>query len=275
MQNFDQAREYIENRFKAANTKNSLEQFKTAFILGSGLGYLSQEMTDVVEIPTSDIPDYPASTVMGHKGALIFGLLAGKPLLIVSGRVHFYEGYTMDQVAFPVRLLKSIGIEKLILTNAAGGINKGFKPGDLMMITGYYDLLGNDLIDVFSGRVEDSICKEACDNELKEIILKSAAEIDFDIQQGIYAAMTGPSFETPSEIQFLAKQQADAVGMSTVTEIKEAEALGMKVAAISCISNLAAGISATELTHAEVSETAEIIKPTFLRLLKVITGHLS
>lgn len=274
MLNLDKSKEYIENIFAKSNTKNTLDKFKTAFILGSGLGYLSQEMTDIVEIPTSSIPNYPASTVLGHKGALIFGLLQGKPLLIISGRVHFYEGYTMDQVYFPVRLLKTLGIEKLILTNAAGGINKNFKPGDLMMITGYYDLLGNDLVKVFNNEIENAICKNSCDNELKNIILQSAKEINFDIKQGIYAAMTGPSFETPSEIQFLSKQNTSAVGMSTVPEIKEAEKLGIKVAAISCISNLAAGISATKLTHKEVSETTETIKSTFLNLLKVITGHI-
>lgn len=266
MNNFKEAVDFIMSKLTNFNTK-----FETCFILGSGLGYLSQEMTDAVEIETSSIPGYPASTVMGHKGSLIFGMLGGKPLLIVSGRVHFYEGYTMDQVVFPVRLLNALGIKNLILTNAAGGINSGFKPGDLMMITGYYDLLENNLIDVFQHKMKNAICTDACDADLKKVIIEAAEEINFKIQKGIYAAMTGPSFETPAEIKFLAKQNADAVGMSTVPEIKEAEKLGMKVAAISCISNLAAGISETELTHEEVSETTEIIKSTFLQLLRVIT----
>ena len=242
----------------------------TAFILGSGLSYLAEEMENKRVLRTADIPHYPKSTVLGHKGEIIIGQIAGKEIIILSGRIHLYEGYTIQEVVYPIQLLNKLGIRNLILTNAAGGINKNFQAGDLMLLDGYINNLFQD-----PGINSDLSHPDFFNNipfsaGLNELIIKTAKKNNIKLQKGVYAAMIGPSFETPAEIRFLKFVGADAVGMSTVPEIIEANRLNMKVAAISCISNLAAGISSTKLTHAEVAETTERIKKTFIKLLKNI-----
>lgn len=236
-------------------------EYPVAMILGSGLSYLSEEMENKIEISTATIPHYPKSTVAGHKGAIIAGTLAGKPLLIMSGRVHFYEGYTPEEVVYPINVLKGLGVKKLILTNAAGGINSGFTPGDLMILTGFINKLPFN-------PCPDQLISNPFSAELNKLIFSAAQSIDMAIKSGIYTAMTGPSFETPAEIRYLKTIGSDAVGMSTVPEALMADYLKIEVAAISCISNLAAGISGEKLTHEEVQETADKVKGRFLQLLK-------
>jgi len=236
-------------------------EYPVAMILGSGLSYLSEEMENKTEISTASIPHYPKSTVAGHKGAIIAGTLAGKLLLIMSGRVHFYEGYTPEEVVYPINVLKGLGVQKLILTNAAGGINSSFIPGDLMILTGFINKLP------FNPR-PDQLNSNPFSTDLNRFIQTAAQKIDMAIKSGIYTAMTGPSFETPAEIRYLKTIGSDAVGMSTVPEALMADYLKIEVAAISCISNLAAGISGEKLTHEEVQETADKVKGRFLQLLK-------
>ena len=246
----------------------------TAFILGSGLSYLAEEMENKRVLRTADIPHYPKSTVLGHKGEIIIGQIAGKEIIILSGRIHLYEGYTIQEVVYPIQLLNKLGIRNLILTNAAGGINKNFQAGDLMLLDGYINNLFQD-----PGINSDLSHLDFLDNipfstALNDLIVETAEKNKIKLKRGVYAAMTGPSFETPAEIRFLKFAGADAVGMSTVPETIEANKLGMEVAAISCISNLAAGISPNKLTHAEVAETAERIKGTFIKLLKDIVTEI-
>lgn len=236
-------------------------EYPVAMILGSGLSYLSEEMENKTEISTASIPHYPKSTVAGHKGAIIAGTLAGKPLLIMSGRVHFYEGYTPEEVVYPINVLKGLGVQKLILTNAAGGISSSFNPGDLMILTGFINKLP------FNPR-PDQQNRNPFSPKLNKFIQTAAEKIDMPIKSGIYTAMTGPSFETPAEIRYLKTIGSDAVGMSTIPEAMMADYLKIEVAAISCISNLAAGISGAKLTHEEVQETADKVKGRFLQLLK-------
>ena len=244
-----------------------LSEYKTAFVLGSGLSYLGEMMENNISINFSEIPGFPQSTVMGHKGKLIFGKLLDKNILIMSGRVHYYEGYSIEEVIFPVNLLSACGVENLVLTNAAGGINPSFKPGDLMLIT---DIINNLYIKPEINKFTTPVLS----NKLNKIILKAADNIHFKLKKGVYAAMTGPVFETPSEVKYLDFCGTDAVGMSTVPTITKSSELNIEVSGISCITNLAAGISKDKLTHEEVSETADKVKDNFINLLKEIINLL-
>ncbi|AVX30493.1 purine-nucleoside phosphorylase [Carboxydocella thermautotrophica] len=244
-----------------------------ALILGSGLGALAEEIEEAVTIPYRELPHFPVSTVEGHAGRLVLGKLKGKTVVAMQGRFHYYEGYSMGEVTFPVRVMKLLGARQLFVTNAAGGINREFKPGDLMLITDHINLMGsNPLIgpnwDDFGPRFPDM--SAAYSARLQEIADRVAASQGFKLQRGVYAAMTGPSYETPAEIRYLAKIGADAVGMSTVPEVIVANHSGMEVLGISCITNMAAGILPDKLDHSEVMETAERIKKQFLALVKGI-----
>ncbi|AVX20076.1 MAG: purine-nucleoside phosphorylase [Bacillota bacterium] len=244
-----------------------------ALILGSGLGALAEEIEEAVTIPYRELPHFPVSTVEGHAGRLVLGKLKGKTVVAMQGRFHYYEGYSMGEVTFPVRVMKLLGARQLFVTNAAGGINREFKPGDLMLITDHINLMGsNPLIgpnwDDFGPRFPDM--SAAYSARLQEIADRVAASQGFKLQRGVYAAMTGPSYETPAEIRYLAKIGADAVGMSTVPEVIVANHSGMEVLGISCITNMAAGILPEKLDHSEVMETAERIKKQFLALVKGI-----
>jgi len=246
-------------------------------ILGSGLGMLAQEITEQTVVPYSEIPYFPQSTVVGHKGQFIFGYLAGKAVVCMDGRFHYYEGYDLQQVTLPVRVMRKIGISQLIVTNAAGGINADFMPGDLMLIRDHINLLGVNPLrgkneETFGERFPDM--SEAYANELRTLALAAAAELKINLQQGVYVAMSGPSYETPAEIKYAKMIGADAVGMSTVPEVIVAVHCGLKVLGISCVTNMAAGISKQKLNHKEVMETAEIAKEKFMSLVKKVVSNM-
>lgn len=241
-----------------------------AVVLGSGLGDYAAELDVESELPYSDLEGFPASTVPGHDGKLILGRLDGVKVVCMKGRVHYYEGYDISDVVLPVRLMRAMGAETLILTNAAGGVNETFRAGDLMLITDHIALFApNPLIgpndDRFGVRFPDMT--HAYDAEMQEIIRNVAAEHDIPLREGVYVQLTGPSFETPAEIRALRTLGADAVGMSTVVEAIAAHHMGMRIAGISCISNLAAGMTGQPLTHEEVQQAADAVAPRFRRLL--------
>ncbi|MUK87213.1 purine-nucleoside phosphorylase [Ornithinibacillus sp. L9] len=246
-------------------------------ILGSGLGVLGDEIENQTTIPYSDIPHFPESTVSGHKGQLVIGTLEGKQVIAMQGRFHFYEGYTMQQVTFPVRVMKDLGIESIIVTNAAGGINEGFEPGDLMVITDHINNMGtNPLIgpnnEELGARFPDM--SKVYDPEYVQHASQCAKELGLTIRQGVYVGNTGPVYETPAEVRMLRTLGGDAVGMSTVPEVVVAGHAGIRVLGISCISNMAAGILDQPLTHHEVIETTEKVREDFLRFVKKIISTL-
>lgn len=243
---------------------------KIAVTLGSGLGHYASQIDTVCEISYGEITGFPVSTVPGHEGKLIFGTIRGVPVVAQKGRVHFYEGYPMEQVIMPVRLLKMLGAEILFLTNAAGGMGEGFQAGDLMLITDHISIfVPNPLIgpgdERFGPRFPDM--SEVYDRALSEKIRKTAADNGIPLQEGVYCQLTGPVYETPTEVRLLRSLGACAVGMSTAVEAMTARHMGMRVVGISCITNLAAGISSVPLSHEEVQETADKTEPVFTRLM--------
>lgn len=238
-------------------------------ILGSGLGEIADEVGGI-RIPYCEIPGFENSTVQGHKGSLVFAKVNGKNCVFMQGRYHFYEGHTLQKITYPVRVLKQLGVKTLILTNAAGGINLDFKGGDLMLITDHINLMGsNPLIglndDTIGPRFPDM--SEVYNKNLREIALNEAKKLNIDIKQGVYAASTGPSYETPAEVRMLRTIGADACGMSTVPEAIVANHAGMEVLGISCITNMAAGIENKPLSHEEVVIQANVIKEAFKKLI--------
>lgn len=246
---------------------------EVGIILGSGLGILAEEIENKVVIPYRSIPNFPVSTVEGHKGQLVLGNLSGKPVICMQGRFHYYEGYNIHNVVYPVRVMQKLGVLRLIVTNSAGGINTDFKPGDLMLIEDHINLMGtNPLIgrnyDDFGQRFPDMT--KAYDEHLIEIALEAADSLSIKLKKGVYAAMSGPSYETPAEIRYLRVIGADAVGMSTVPEVIAANHGGMKVLGISCITNMAAGILNKPLNHKEVVDTANQVTNQFVKLIKKI-----
>jgi purine-nucleoside phosphorylase len=239
-------------------------------ILGSGLGAFADTFSSAVSIPYGELPGFPLTSVIGHAGRLVVGTIDGVPLVAMQGRVHFYEGFTPAQVALPARVLCRLGIRALVVTNAAGGIHRDFAPGDLMRITDHLNLSGmNPLL----GRNEDALgprfpdMSTAYSPALGEAMIESARASKTALREGVYAQLAGPSYETPAEIRMLRTLGADAVGMSTVPEVIAAAHMGVPVAGISCITNLAAGMGKRPLNHAEVSETAERVKDRFSALL--------
>ncbi|WP_300410122.1 purine-nucleoside phosphorylase [Lagierella sp.] len=250
---------------------------KVALVLGSGLGDFAQELTIEATIDYVDIDDFPKSTVMGHVGRFVFAKVDGVPTVIMQGRVHYYEGYRMEDVVLPVRLMKEMGAKALFLTNAAGGCNKAFKPADLMVITDHIScfvpspLIGENE-ERWGTRFPDM--SKVYDREFIGLIEDSAKEIDFKLQKGVYLQTSGPNFETPAEVKMAGILGADAVGMSTTVEAMVAVHMGMKVCGISFISNLASGLSDNPLTHEEVNENAKIVAPKFKELVKVSIGKI-
>ncbi|PLR99813.1 purine-nucleoside phosphorylase [Bacillus sp. T33-2] len=252
-------------------------QPKIGLILGSGLGVLADEIENPVKIPYSQIPDFPVSTVEGHVGQLVFGLLNDVYVLVMQGRFHFYEGYTMDKVTFPVRVMKELGIESLIVTNAAGGINESFSPGDLMLITDHINNMGtNPLIGPNDSRlgVRFPDMSEAYSKEYLNVAKQTAARLNLQVREGVYVGNTGPTYETPAEVRLARTLGGDAVGMSTVPEVIVARHAGMRVLGISCISNMAAGILDQPLNHEEVIETTEKVRAQFLLYVKELVSEL-
>ncbi|KEZ51498.1 purine-nucleoside phosphorylase [Metabacillus indicus] len=242
-------------------------------ILGSGLGVLADEIENPVKIPYEDIPNFPVSTVEGHAGQLVFGTLKGANVAAMQGRFHFYEGYDMKKVTFPVRVLKEMGVKTIIVTNAAGGVNESFEPGDLMIISDHINNMGTSPLigpnDSDLG-VRFPDMSQAYSRDLRTLAKNAASELGINVQEGVYVGNTGPAYETPAEVRLARVLGGDAVGMSTVPEVIVANHAGMNVLGISCISNMAAGILDQPLSHDEVMETTEMVKTNFLNLVKKI-----
>src|SRR4051812_10605373 len=246
-------------------------------VLGSGLGDFAESLRDSASMSYTDIPEWPASAVLGHAGRLVAGTAGGRRILALSGRAHFYEGHTMQVATFAIRVLGLLGVRTLVLTNAAGGINLSFKPGTLMVIDDHINLMGtNPLVGLndeqFGPRFPDMT--EAYSTRLRQIADASAASRGVSIAHGVYAALHGPSYETPAEIRYLRTIGADAVGMSTVPETIVARHMGMEVLGISCITNPAAGVLPTPLVHDEVMEVARRVRGEFSKLLESIIERL-
>lgn len=257
-----EAAEYIQNSTRIIP--------KIGLILGSGLGALADEIEQSVRLPYQSIPGFPVSTVTGHVGHLVIGRLEGKPVIAMQGRFHFYEGYPIEKVIFPVHVMSLIGVETLFITNAAGGINKTFSPGDLMVITDHMNNMG------FKPFLQAKFYRPSAiyTKQLITLAENVAEKIGLNIKKGVYVANSGPSYETPAEIYMLEKLGGDAVGMSTIPEAITAHQHGMNVLGISCISNMAAGILDQPLNHEEVIETANKVKIDFIRFVKEILRDL-
>lgn len=239
-------------------------------ILGSGLGFFADERIEVVgRLPYGEIDGFPVSTVPGHAGQFVWGHLQGRRVLCMQGRFHFYEGYRMEQLTLPIRMMHQLGVQTLFLTNAAGGINASYQPGDFMLIEDHINFLGTNPLIGSSAEVGVRFpdMTEVYDKALRDQIGHWAHAAGMDLKAGIYLATTGPSFETPAEIRAFARLGADAVGMSTVPEAIVARQLGLRVIGISCITNAAAGLSAGPLSHEEVAETADRVRVQFADLL--------
>jgi purine-nucleoside phosphorylase len=266
---------YIAEARKAVLAHTDIQP-KLGLILGSGLGVLAEEMEDTVVIPYEVIPHFPLSTVVGHAGKLIVGTFAGKPVAVMAGRFHLYEGHDPSIVTFPIRVLKAWGVETLFVTNAAGGIHLSYSPGDLMLIQDHINfmfrspLMGpND--SKLGVRFPDM--STAYDPALRQLAYRVAQAQGISLREGVYVATLGPSFETPAEIRMFRQLGGDAVGMSTVPEVIVARHAGMRVLGISCISNMAAGILPQPLTHEEVLETGRQVKSKFIQLIKGIIAE--
>lgn len=277
-----EAAEFIKSKYDG--------EIKTALVLGSGLGAFADDLAGSVKIPYEEIPHFQKSTVEGHAGRLVLGEIENVPVAVQQGRFHFYEGYEMSQVIFPVRTFGVLGVKNLILTNAAGSVRTGFKPGDLMLIRDHINLMGasplrgaND--ERFGARFPDMT--EVYDKDFQEIAIEEAEKIARErfqrglekqftsfMRRGVYCALSGPNYETPSEIRVFRQIGADAVGMSTVPEAIAARHQGMKVLGISCITNLAAGMSDEPINHKEVMETGEKVAAIFKELLRRIIPKL-
>ena len=248
-----------------------------ALVLGSGLGNYASKMEVVERIPYGDIAGFPVSTAPGHVGQFVFGYVEGVPIVAMQGRVHYYEGYDMTDVVLPIRLMKMMGAEILFLTNAAGGIRQGFSAGDLMLITGQIatfvpsPLRGAHIAEL-GNRFPDM--SHIYDEDLQQIIRKSACQLDIPLREGTYIQLPGPNYESPQEIGMCRVLGADAVGMSTACEAVAANHMGMKIAGISCISNLAAGISPHPLTEEEVIEAGKMVERDFSALVTCAIGHM-
>lgn len=262
-----QSADWIKERI----AKHGGQMPKLGLILGSGLGGLADAADDALVMAYDQIPHFPVSTIAGHAGELVCGTLEGRSVLMMKGRFHMYEGYDAHTVVFPIRVIKQLGIEQLIITNAAGGINTAFEPGDLMLIEDHLNLTGrNPLIGPNDERIGVRFpdMSEAYSRRLRRIAEETAEELGISLRKGVYAGLLGPSYETPAEIRYLRHIGADAVGMSTVLEVIAARHAGIEVLGISCISNMAAGILDQPLSHEEVVQTAERVKHSFQQLVR-------
>ncbi|MDR7520945.1 MAG: purine-nucleoside phosphorylase [Armatimonadota bacterium] len=246
-------------------------------ILGSGLGALADHVAADAVVPFAEIPHFPRPGVPGHSGRLVIGTLEDRPAAVLQGRAHLYEGYTMAEVVFPVRTLHALGARTLIVTNAAGGLNRFFRPGDLMLIADHINFTGaNPLVgpneDALGPRFPDM--SEPYDPELAAVAVRAARDLGIPLQTGVYIGVTGPSYETPAELRMMARWGADAVGMSTVGEVIAARHAGMRVLGLSAITDLATGEAAVKVTHEDVLAVAKRIEPDFVRLVRRIVAML-
>lgn len=250
---------------------------EVALVLGSGLGDYADEIQVEQTIDYTEIEGFPTSTVAGHKGRFVFGYVKEVPVVIMQGRIHYYEGYLMSDVVLPTRLMGMLGAKKLILTNAAGGVNFDYRPGDFMLITDHITtgvpspLIGSNL-DELGTRFPDM--SEAYSVRMRNIVKKAAADMGIRLQEGVYVQLTGPNYETPAEIRMCRGWGGDAVGMSTACEAMAARHMGMEVCGISCITNLAAGMSGEKLDHKEVQETADRVAVQFKKLITEVIGKI-
>ncbi|MBR2067695.1 MAG: purine-nucleoside phosphorylase [Solobacterium sp.] len=246
-------------------------------VLGSGLGELANEIENPTIINYADIPNFPTTTVAGHDGKLIFGTINQTKVLCMKGRFHYYEGHTMNTVVLPVRVMKVLGIKALILTNAAGGVNRTFKPGTLMLIDDFINFMGDNPlvgqnIDEFGPRFPDMTY--AINKDYSMVAKEVASDLGIDLRNGVYMGFKGPNYESPAEIHMAEVVGASAVGMSTVPEIIAARHCDLPVIGISCITNLAAGITGEALSHEEVQEAADMVKEDFKKLVKAIVNRI-
>ena len=251
---------------------------RIAIILGSGLGAFADDFENAVSIPYEDITGFPRSTAEGHAGRLVVGKIDQVPLMAMQGRVHFYEGYSLEQVTFPIRVFKLLGIKTLILTNASGGVNVQFSQGALMIISDHLNLLGDNPLrgpndTRFGPRFPDMTAVYS--PELQEIVIEEAKALNVEVRRGIYAALAGPSYETPAEIHLMRTLGADAVGMSTVPEAIVARHMDLEVLGISCITNMAAGLSDEPINHDDVMATGDRVRETFTQLLRKVVGRIN
>lgn len=250
---------------------------RIAIVLGSGLGSFADTLDEAIAIPYSAIPGWPASTAMGHAGKLVVGTSAGTPVAVLAGRAHLYEGYTARESAFGIRTLRNLGVESLIVTNAAGGVNVKFGAGQLVLISDHINLLGQNPLtgpndDEMGPRFPDM--SEPYAKSYRDIARAAGKEMGLDLPEGVYAAVPGPSYETPAEIRYLRTIGADLIGMSTIPETIAANHMGMKVLGISCVTNAAAGVLDQKLNHTEVLEVGERMKGTLIDLLRRIIPRL-
>lgn len=251
---------------------------RIALVLGSGLASFAEELTGSIHIPYTTVPHFPHTTATGHPGLLTIGESADIPLAVMQGRIHLYEGYSAQQVAFPVRAFAAMGVRAAILTNAAGAINLDYRPGDLVIVRDHINLQGHNPL---TGHVEERSGPRFVDmsgayaKPYREIAQHAAGRMKQILREGVYAAVLGPSYETPAEIQFLRTIGADLVGMSTVLEVIAARQLGIDVLAISCVTNMAAGLNAQPLTHTNVLETAECVRNDLAALLRIVIPRIA
>ena len=269
--------ERAEHATRIVRTRISIEP-RIAVVLGSGLGGFADDFEEPVSIPYEEIPGFKQSTAQGHAGRLVVGKVDTVPLLAMQGRVHYYEGYTLEEVTFPIRTFKLLGIKTVILTNAAGGINVQLQQGALMVLSDHLNLMGANPLrgpndERFGPRFPDM--STVYSPELQELVVEEARAIGVEVRRGIYGALSGPSYETPAEILTLRNLGADAVGMSTVPEAIVARHMGLEVLGISCITNMAAGLSDEPIDHEEVMATGDRVRGTFTELLKRVVGTIS
>jgi purine-nucleoside phosphorylase len=269
LQRMEEAKSYIQSQITV--------QPQIGLILGSGLGELADDIQEVVRIPYESIPYFPVSTVEGHAGQLVIGRLHNKTVIVMQGRFHYYEGYSMQEVTFPVRVMKALGADQLIVTNACGGMNPAFKAGDLMLIQDHLNMTGsNPLIGTNESELGPRFpdMSRAYTPELLTLVRDSAQSLGIEIQQGVYAGITGPTYMTPAELTMLRKLGGDAVGMSTVPEVIVASHMAMKVIGISCVTDMAIGEHLEPLSHEQVIEVANRTKPRFIALVREIVARM-
>lgn len=242
-------------------------------VLGSGLGDYADTLEDAVRIPYGEIPDFPVPTVSGHSGALVFGRKCGQDVVVLQGRIHYYEGLSQQEITLPIRVLAALGVKTVVLTNACGGVNMSFAPGDLMLISDHINFSGSNPLmgpnlDAFGPRFPDM--SDLYTESLRSAIKEKAQAEGISLREGVYAMYSGPNYETPAEIRMFRTMGADTVGMSTVPEALVAGHCGMRVVGVSCITNMAAGILPVKLNHAEVTETANRVRQVFRKLVDLI-----
>ena len=269
--------ERAEHAARFLRARTDLE-VRVALILGSGLGAFADQLEDAEAVPYGEIPGFARPTVEGHAGRLVIGRVGGVAVAAMQGRFHFYEGYTLEEVTFPIRVLGLLGAKSLVLTNAAGGLNNSYEQGALILISDHLNLMGtNPLLGRndarFGPRFPDMT--EVYDREYQDAAIAESREMGLELRRGIYAALTGPSYETPAEIRMLRLLGADAVGMSTVPEALVARHMGLRVLGFSCITNMAAGVLDKPINHEEVIETGERVRETFAELLRRVIPKLT